>query len=114
MDYYQILHVGRTAKQEEIKSAYRKLSRKYHPDNAGEQAREQFEKVQEAYAVLGEEEKRAAYDRKLESHAMGGNQKEWRTETRRQGYQGETNNKGPVAGPFDTDKLFEGFFRVKK
>ncbi len=62
MDYYQILHVSKKASQEEIRKAYRKLAVKYHPDNAGEQAREQFDKVQEAYGVLGDEEKRAAYD----------------------------------------------------
>ncbi len=62
MDYYQILHVSERASQEEIRKAYRKLAVKYHPDNAGEQAREQFDKVQEAYGVLGDEEKRAAYD----------------------------------------------------
>lgn len=62
MDYYQILHISEKASQEEIRKAYRKLAVKYHPDNAGEQAREQFDKVQEAYGVLGDKEKRAAYD----------------------------------------------------
>lgn len=62
MDYYQILHVSENASPEEIRKAYRKLAVKYHPDNAGEQAREQFDKVQEAYGVLGDEKKRAAYD----------------------------------------------------
>ena len=62
MDYYQILHVSENASPEEIRKAYRKLAVKYHPDNAGEQAREQFDKVQEAYGVLGDKEKRAAYD----------------------------------------------------
>lgn len=62
MDYYQILHISENATQEEIRKAYRKLAVKYHPDNAGEQAREQFDKVQEAYGVLGDEEKRTAYD----------------------------------------------------
>lgn len=65
MDYYRILMVDRNAGREEIKKAHRKLSRKYHPDNAGEQSRKLFEQVQEAYAVLGDEEKRAAYDRSL-------------------------------------------------
>lgn len=62
MDYYQILHIGENATQEEIRKAYRKLAVKYHPDNAGERAREQFDRVQEAYGVLGDKEKRAAYD----------------------------------------------------
>ena len=62
MDYYRILDIGRNASQAEIKKAHRKLSAKYHPDNAGERSREQFDRVQEAFAVLGNEEKRRAYD----------------------------------------------------
>lgn len=73
MDYYQILHISEKASQEEIRKAYRKLAVKYHPDNAGEQAREQFDKVQEAYGVLGDKEKRAAYDeRRRGGEAEGG------------------------------------------
>lgn len=72
MDYYQILMVSRNADSEEIKRAHRKLSRKYHPDNAGEQSRKQFEQVQEAYAVLGDEEKRAAYDQSLNGNTQNG------------------------------------------
>lgn len=71
MDYYQILNIGRNASQEDIKRAYRKLSRKYHPDNAGEQAREQFDRVQEAYGVLGDEEKRAVYDERMRADGSG-------------------------------------------
>lgn len=62
MDYYKILQISKAASQEEIKKAYRRLSRKYHPDNAGEENRDLFEKVQEAYAILGDEEKRRTYD----------------------------------------------------
>lgn len=71
MDYYQILHVSEKASPEEIRKAYRKLAVKYHPDNAGEQAREQFDKVQEAYGVLGDEEKRAVYDERRRGGAAG-------------------------------------------
>lgn len=72
MDYYRILNVGRHASQEEIKKAHRKLSAKYHPDNAGEQSREQFDRVQEAYGVLGDEEKRSAYDERLRADGTCG------------------------------------------
>lgn len=62
-DYYKIMGVQRGAAQDEIKKAYRKLARKYHPDVSKEKnAEEKFKEVQEAYEVLKDPEKRAAYD----------------------------------------------------
>jgi curved DNA-binding protein len=62
-DYYQILGVGRDASEEAIKKAYRRLARKYHPDVSKESgAEEHFKEVSEAYEVLRDAEKRAAYD----------------------------------------------------
>jgi curved DNA-binding protein len=63
-DYYQIMGVPRDASQEDIKRAYRKLARKYHPDVSKEaKAEEKFKDLGEAYEVLKDPEKRAAYDR---------------------------------------------------
>ena len=64
-DYYQTLGISKTATREEIQKAYRQLARKYHPDfnqNDPKGAKEKFQKVQEAFDVLGNPEKRQVYD----------------------------------------------------
>src|SRR5580692_2948024 len=62
-DYYEILGVTRGADADEVKRAYRKLARKFHPDVSKEKnAEEKFKEVQEAYEVLRDPDKRAAYD----------------------------------------------------
>jgi DnaJ-class molecular chaperone len=63
-DYYSILGVNKNASEEEIQKAYRKLARKYHPDLAEDKkkAKQQFQKVQTAYDVLSDKEKRQKYD----------------------------------------------------
>jgi molecular chaperone DnaJ len=77
-DYYEVLSVERTASEGEIKTAYRKLAMQYHPDRNpnNPSAEEKFKECSEAYAVLSDAEKRAAYDRfghQAVSGAGGGN-----------------------------------------
>ena len=63
-DYYEVLGIGRNADAKEIKKAYRKLAKKYHPDmNPGDkQAEQKFKEVTEAYNVLSDTEKKKLYD----------------------------------------------------
>src|SRR5512138_3543486 len=71
-DYYETLGVSKTASEDEIRSAFRKLARKYHPDVAKDKksAEEKFKEINEAYEVLGDAEKRKKYD------ALGANWKQ--------------------------------------
>lgn len=63
-DYYQVLGVARESSQQEIKQAYRRLARKFHPDvNNSPDAEERFKEINEAYEVLSDAEKRSMYDR---------------------------------------------------
>lgn len=132
MDYYRILNVSKKASQTDIKKAYRKLSGKYHPDNAGEQHRDMFEQVQKAYDVLGDKEKRAEYDRELE-HPEGGPIPAAKPRENAYGdmssfFSGKYQDSfeqffgpGPKAkqtkqdktAPVNTDKIFNSFFKVK-
>src|SRR3972149_11833455 len=63
-DYYEVLEVGREASAEDVRKAYRRLAKLYHPDvNKAPGAEERFKEINEAYAVLSDDSRRAAYDR---------------------------------------------------
>lgn len=72
-DYYKILGVSKNATEKEIKSAYRKLARKYHPDvnQDNKNAEDRFKEINEAYEVLGDAQNRTKYDQ------LGANWKQW-------------------------------------
>lgn len=103
-DYYRIMGVDRTASSEDIKRAYRKLARKYHPDVSKESgAEERFKELGEAYEVLRDEEKRAAYDQ------LGNN---WQAEqdfTPPPGWQSSRGSTGGTGRGFE-EAQFSDFF----
>lgn len=88
-DYYKILGVDRTADEKQIKSAYRKLARKYHPDvNKSKDASAKFKELNEAYEVLSDAEKRQRYD------SLGSNWQEGSTFNTPPGYENRYSNFG--------------------
>ena len=101
-DYYEVLGIDKKASQEDIKKAYRKLVKKYHPDvNKDDGAEEKFKEVQEAYEILSDDSKRSAYDQYGHAGTAGFNP----------GSGGYSDFSGFGGGaPFDMGDIFNTFF----
>ncbi|MHB0870908.1 MAG: DnaJ C-terminal domain-containing protein [Chloroflexota bacterium] len=100
-DYYEVLGVGRNASEKEIKQAYRRLARKYHPDvNPNDKGAEaSFKEIGEAYEVLSDKEKRAKYDRYGHRWREVEAQEEAARKAGFGGFQGRPGAQGWGAGP---------------
>lgn len=105
-DYYRILGVEHTAGEQEIKRAYRKLARQYHPDiNPGDaQAETRFKEINEAYEVLSDKDKREKYDR------FGSDWQRYEQAGGGAGYGGYGGATGYGGAGFDFQDIFESFF----
>ncbi|MGY6528883.1 MAG: DnaJ domain-containing protein [Cyanobacterium sp.] len=88
MDYYQVLEIKSSASAQEVKQAYRRLVKKYHPDSQEETANhEEIIKVNQAYEVLGDQKNRLIYDRTLaDKQYHGVNYRQWKSESASQYY----------------------------
>lgn len=108
-DYYQLMGVARDATAEDIKKAYRRLARKYHPDVSKEASAEvRFKEMREAYDVLRDPEKRAAYDQ------LGANWKQGQDFTPPQGWDAGFEGRGGAADADQSEAhsdFFEALFR---
>src|SRR3954470_4020240 len=115
IDYYKILEIEKTATEAEIKKAYRKLARKYHPDlNPNDaSAKKKFQQINEANEVLSDPEKRKKYDQygKDWQHADAFEQARQQRESSRGGYGGGgTYEEHDFGGGSDFSDFFESMF----
>ncbi|MEG6512646.1 J domain-containing protein [Desulforamulus ruminis] len=110
-DYYEVLGVERSAGEKEIKTAYRKLARKHHPDlhtgSDKQAAEEKFKEINEAYEVLSDPEKRAKYDR-LGSNWRNG--QEWQTPPDMEGFHYYASDNGDFGYESGFSDFFETLF----
>lgn len=103
-NYYTVLGVSEQSSQEEIKKAYRRLAKKYHPDTNPD-GKEIFEEIGKAYQVLGDEEKRKQYDESRKQGGRSSHEKKGQKGQARQAYQRRPLNPGE-----GLDEQFASFF----
>ena len=135
-DYYEILGVDKNASEEELKKAYRKLAKKYHPDaNVGDvKAEQMFKKISKAYEILSDQTSRLKYDRDLQGNFKNfenskntsnnkntGNINEdifnqfngFSVFEQTFGMKGDKHNKNIGKNPMDFTDMFENFMGIK-
>jgi len=99
-DFYRILGVKPEASFKEIKTAFRKLSLKFHPDiNKSSDADERFAEINEAYRVLKDPVRRARYDALIESKANQRKQERWKRQTKKSAEKGRNEAKKRASSP---------------
>ncbi len=134
IDHYNVLQVRRDATVDEIKKAYRKLAKQYHPDlRSGNAAK--FKEIQEAYAVLSDPARKQEFDKKQSKSSQRASQKQQTTSPdldpasfnveqsferffsfnpKTKQYSGDRKTKKNDQNPLDTSDLFESFFKPGK
>lgn len=119
-NYYNVIGVPESATEEEIKSAYRKLAKKFHPDThpGDPECERKFREVNEAYSILGDSQKRKEYNKKIadtkfaKGFGQGKNFFGFHPETK--AATNEEKIKPGAANPLDTTELFERFMGMKR
>lgn len=127
MDYYKVLGVSEQAEEAQIKQAYRKLAKKYHPDlnPNNQEAEEKFKNIVEAYETLGDADKRKEYDLKRKNTSAktpDNNMADFTKDMEKyfgfsfaggQSGKQKTGTDGQKKNPLDVTEMFEAFMRVK-
>lgn len=116
LDPYRALGVARDAGKDEIRKAYRKLARKYHPDSnpGNKEAEEKFKEINDAYVILSDDKKREEYDLGGQQQGFGGFQQNAAQSHSRQNKKQQGFDKGSFAEQMFKSKIFDDGMPTKK